>query len=146
MTSYKYRTATCLEESLTAMLCRYPHRPTWTGPLSIVSVPPSERRLRERGIDQAARIADLVRDHWFPEARRTVLLARTRHTAPNAQLDDPRARRGNMAGAFAAVGSVRGSVVLVDDVYTSGATTGECARVLREAGAQHVYIVTLAKG
>jgi predicted amidophosphoribosyltransferase len=58
-----------------------------------------------------------------------------------------RARAANVRGAFRARGDgVAGkSVLLIDDVYTTGATLSECARVLRRAGASRVYVLTVAR-
>ncbi len=54
-------------------------------------------------------------------------------------------RRRNVRGAFSAAGPVRGTVVLVDDVYTTGATTGAAASALRRAGARRVNVISLAR-
>jgi predicted amidophosphoribosyltransferase len=54
-----------------------------------------------------------------------------------------------MASAFAARDSigVNGQrVLLIDDVMTTGATVNECARVLKKAGAEYVYVATVARG
>jgi competence protein ComFC len=55
------------------------------------------------------------------------------------------ARRMNVAGAFASWGAVVGRVLLVDDVFTTGATLSECAGVLRQASAGEVYALTLCR-
>lgn len=113
----------------------------------LVPVPLHRRRERERGFNQAsllalelgARLGLLVKP----------LLKRARRTRPQVEMADHAARRKNMAGAFrvsdheAAAGA---SVVLVDDVATSGATLSEAARVLREAGAYTVWAIVIAKG
>ena len=53
------------------------------------------------------------------------------------------ARRANVAGAYASRGPVAGRILLVDDVFTTGATLSECAGVLRKAGAKEVHALTL---
>jgi len=148
VTNLKYKSAICLRESLQAVLERYKREqplPDWQA-IMITSVPASEKRLRERGVDQATLIADLLKETWYPDAARSDLLKRIKHTLPNAKLEDERARQGNVGGAFAPLGQISGTVILVDDVYTSGATMKECARVLKEAGATDVKLFTIARG
>jgi predicted amidophosphoribosyltransferase len=74
-------------------------------------------------------------------------LQRSRATPPQTQLTEEE-RRKNMRDAFAlrAAGTVAGkSILLVDDVYTSGATVNECSRTLKKHGAKQVYVLTLAR-
>jgi len=52
----------------------------------------------------------------------------------------------NVRGAFSMTGSIRGKVLLIDDILTTGATAGECSRVLTRAGAECVAVLTLASG
>ena len=54
-------------------------------------------------------------------------------------------RRTNVAGAFAPRGPVAGKILLVDDVFTMGATLSECAGVLRKAGASEIHALTLCR-
>jgi competence protein ComFC len=74
-------------------------------------------------------------------------LFRTIDTPPQTQLPEED-RRKNMRGAFALSGknSVNGKcLLLVDDVYTSGATVNECSRVLKRGGAREIFVLTLAR-
>jgi len=110
----------------------------------LVPIPLARERERERGFNQAALVAERVarglgaplRERW---------LARTRATAPQTELDAVE-RRANVRGAFVASTAAAGAdVVLVDDVLTTGATAGECARALRAAGAASVGLLTVAR-
>lgn len=71
----------------------------------------------------------------------TGLLCKTRFTFEQKKLNDPKERRRNIRGSFACDPLVKGlRIVLVDDVFTTGATVYECASVLKRAGAQKVYL------
>lgn len=69
------------------------------------------------------------------------LLLKTRFTGEQKKLKDPVLRRKNIRGSFSADPLVKGlRIVLVDDVFTTGATVYECARVLKQKGAAAVYL------
>lgn len=112
----------------------------------IIPVPLHRRRLRWRGFNQAALLADAVARRLGRPLDITALV-RVRPTPPQTAQDlETRAR--NMRGAFAVRQPARvrdRRVLLVDDVFTTGATVNECARVLLAAGARTVDVFTLAR-
>ena len=111
----------------------------------VLPMPLSMQRLRERGFNQALELAR----HLAPRKTDATLLLRIRDTPsqrPLKRLD----RQRNVAGAFALeplrAQRVRDrSVVLVDDVMTSGASLFAAARILREASAAHITALALAR-
>jgi ComF family protein len=103
----------------------------------MLAVPLSEKRLRERGFNQATEIARVIaKELRVPLA--SGVCERQRHTAP--QMGQPLAqRRANLRNAFRCNTSVKGArIAVVDDVMTSGATLDEIARTLKRAGALRV--------
>lgn len=109
----------------------------------LVPVPAHRKRLRERGYDQAALLADSAAS--FSGHDCFELLERTRDTPHQVGLGQTE-RLANVQDAFAVRGDVSGlHVVLVDDVVTTGATLGACATMLLDAGAIEVWAVTLAR-
>lgn len=112
----------------------------------ILPVPLHPKRLRRRGFNQAQWLAQA----FFPEQRgqlRPDLLLRLRHTAPQTGMSG-KERRRNLKNGFGVTRAelIRGkSILLVDDVYTTGSTVNECARVLLRAGAATVEVLTLAR-
>lgn len=112
----------------------------------VLPVPLHPKRLRWRGFNQALLLAREVGRRWKVPVDPFVLL-RVRETQPQTQLAETE-RRKNVRGAFSvAAGKTveRKTVLLIDDVYTSGATVNECSRTLRRAGAGEVYVLTLAR-
>jgi ComF family protein len=109
----------------------------------LAPVPLHPKRIKNRGFNQSLLLAQA-----FPG---TVLareaLIRTRHTAPQVGLN-PKERQDNVKGALSVTDPARvkgKSVLLIDDLYTTGSTVKECARVLRKAGARRVEVLTVAR-
>ena len=113
---------------------------------AFVPVPLHAARFRERDFNQAALLAELL----ARRAHKPVLhaLRRVRYTTTQTRLDR-QARMENLRDAFRVLqtSAVQNRhLILVDDVFTTGSTVDECARILRAAGAASVRVVTVARG
>lgn len=108
----------------------------------VTFVPPDAERQLRRGGHPAPLLARSVAARW--EIGVAPLLRRTRPATRQRELTEA-ARRRNLAGVFDATGVIPRRVVLVDDIYTTGATAHAAASALRRAGARHVAVVTFAR-
>ncbi len=121
--------------------------------LVVVAVPLFPAKERQRGYNQSVLLADaaiaLLKKSGCGLKLTTVhgALRRTRDTESQFSLT-PKERRKNLQGAFAVAKNaaiVGREVLLIDDIYTTGATARECARVLRRAGAAKVWVATVTR-
>ncbi len=122
----------------------------------LVPIPLAPKRLRERGYNQSEALAAALGRRWrLPVARN--LLTRVRETATQTALT-PETRLANVAGAFAmsnvqrsmindrsTLDTEHSTMVIVDDVFTTGATLAEAARALEQAGARTIFGITFGR-
>ncbi|MEM6529967.1 MAG: phosphoribosyltransferase family protein, partial [Chloroflexota bacterium] len=137
----KYEDARLLAYPLAWRVARRVEQLNWPVD-SVAAVPLHTHRLRERGYNQSKdltiEIAELLGLPDYSE-----FIVRDHYSRPQVGLSR-RERRQNVAGAFSATPSVRGRhVLLIDDVFTTGATLGACAQALLLNGAGAVYGMTV---
>jgi len=135
----KYRGYTPVVERLAAPLLAESVGGGYDG---IVPVPLHRARLRKRGFNQAALLARALAGRINSPVSDTLQVVRS--TRDQVELSAAERRR-NVAGAFSAGTRMRGKLLLVDDVFTTGATTSACAAALLRAGAAEVHAVTLCR-
>ncbi|MDP1689249.1 MAG: ComF family protein [bacterium] len=116
----------------------------------IVPIPLSSRRLRERGYNQAELITKEFL-MYFPDYSQNLqnnIIKRIVNSDPQTSMGSRELRKDNIIGAFSVMNSsaIQGKrILLIDDVYTTGATSQEVAKVLKESGARRVIILTVAR-
>jgi len=149
VTQFKYSQALWLEQLLVDLLasCVETHYSDTIHDV-ICPVPLHPLKRRERGFNQALLLAKALAGRRELPVSTSRFLIRTRMTPSQTRLT-ARQRLTNVMGAFEADPAGRWAgkkVLLVDDVMTTGATVSACAKALRDAGAEVVDVVTVARG
>jgi ComF family protein len=115
----------------------------------LIPVPLHKKRLKKRGFNQSVWIAHALKKGMGDSVEVSEALIRVRDTPTQTKLNRSQ-RKKNVKNAFAlkAKNSLEHSnkIVLIDDVYTTGATLDACAKVLIDGGFQNVYVATLGHG
>lgn len=149
ITKIKYKWVYDIEKILVDVLVDALWKFDLPGDLILVPVPLHAKRKRWRGFNQAEILAkDLAKRFSQPYE---AVLGRNRETKTQVGLKRDE-RRENVKGAFSLDSLIDGRKIggkdflLVDDVYTSGATMAECCRVLKRAGAREVWGMAVALG
>lgn len=133
-----------------AMDCRYRKTVLRLQADALIPVPIHPSRRRTRGYNQAEELASRLSGRWNIPVD-TGLLIRRKKTAPQRELN-PAERMKNLREAFAIdteyakTTGIPETVILLDDIYTTGSTAEACTRVLRQAGVKRVYVMVICIG
>ena len=116
----------------------------------LIPVPLHKKRLRWRGFNQAELLANEInRDSNIPVVGNALI--RHRHALPQAKINDASARKENIRNSFAInpdfrVNLKNKTVILIDDICTTGATLAECARALKPLQPKQIWALVFANG
>lgn len=145
---FKYRKWSKLQKPLGEILLQY------LGPLNlpienfiIIPIPLFKDREKERGFNQAMLLSQKIADHYQLNLINSVL-KRIKNTKTQADLKDLEERKQNVENCFTVKNPelIKGkNIILIDDVYTSGATMNEAAQTLRLAGARKIIALVVAR-
>jgi ComF family protein len=151
---YKYNFVSGLAQPLSQLLIKQlnlkKHQFLINAKTIFVSVPLHQRRLRWRGFNQSELLCQNLGKHFHLPFYNDILI-RQKNTLPQAKISDANQRQNNIKNAFQinpgnAVDLKNKTIILVDDISTTGATLSECAKALKSAGAKNIYGLVLAHG
>lgn len=144
--SYKYYNKTYFYKLFGTLLVNFMRNTDYTDFDCIVSVPLHSSKMRKRGYNQSELVAKYISSSLsipYVDA-----LKRTKKTLKQSE-QSKEERRKNLKDAFAvknsAVKIINSTVLLVDDIYTTGSTVDECSKALVNYGAEKVYVITIAR-
>lgn len=144
----KYRGVREISEILARFITTYVKemRITLPGKTILVPIPLHRKRLRERGFNQAEIIAKSLGESLSIPLQSNIL-KRAKYAPPQTTMKTRKERKENAKDLYAVAAPVPdgATIILVDDVSTTGATLEEAARVLKEAGAAQVWAFTAAR-
>lgn len=147
--AFKYRRAVAVWEEFSLLIDpeKLLRPKNWKGIKFIQPIPLNIKKINDRGFNQAEIIADYF--NCFLKLKKVNWLVRKKETKPQAQIMTKQKRRKNIKGAFL-IGNEKppknASVVLVDDLLTTGDTAKEATRILKRNGVARVFVLTLARG
>lgn len=146
ISSFKYHGQTTCLKSFEAIKQQHSALIELQQPDLIIPVPLHRKRLQQRGFNQALLLART----FYPDQHHLInfrVLERHRYTEPQTSFSG-KLRRQNLKNSFRVKDrkTVEGKrVLLIDDVFTTGTTVNECAKVLKKAGSKEVLVLTLAR-
>lgn len=148
---YKYRFIADLSLPLGQLLTKAFVFSSLSLPDLILPVPLHKRRLRWRGFNQAIKLAEFISQNALPLDEIPLaqnVLVREKYTQPQMKIRSWRERKQNMLDAFAVKNKTQiqnKTILLIDDVATTGATLFACAEALKKNGAREVFALVLAR-
>lgn len=151
--NFKYRFIGDISEPLAKLICRALIRNDVALPDFIIPVPLHPKRLRWRGFNQSLSLASRLSEKLSPLMEIEILdiLKRQKYNQPQMQIKNYQQRLKNMQNIFALLPDANPdliknkSILIVDDIATTGATLEECAKVLKSAGAKKVFAAVVAR-
>ncbi len=145
----KYHSGFYVLKDVATLIQQAPHFQNYIENAVLIPVPLHPTKLRDRGYNQSEKIAEMLAKASNGRSSVQNLLIRSQFTQTQTRLNREQRHR-NVKNAFAlmpdSVVIPDQSYILVDDVFTTGSTLNACARVLHEAGASRIKVVTLGHG
>lgn len=148
---FKYRFISDLHVTLGNLMIQSMQKTELPLPDLIIPVPLHQKRLRWRGFNQSELLAKHISENLLPNAileLSTTKLIRHRHTPSQKEISNYQARLQNIKDAFSVLSAdevKNKTILLVDDVSTTGSTIFECAKTLKKAGAGQIFAVVIAR-
>ncbi|EKD58508.1 MAG: amidophosphoribosyltransferase family protein [uncultured bacterium] len=148
---FKYRFLPDLSVVLGSLITKCIRETELPIPDMIIPIPLHPRRMRWRGFNQSALLAQQVSENLLTLSEIPLVenvLIRKRYTSSQMEIKDYHNRQKNLIGAFSLSDKsiVENKIIfLIDDVATTGSTVFECAKVLKAAGARQVYCAVIAR-
>jgi ComF family protein len=148
VSAYKYKNKPYIGRDLISIVFKFLREKILAlSPELIVPIPLHIKRLKERGYDQSYILSEGVgRELNIPVSYGNLI--RTRYTVPQVELSGNE-RLKNVKGAFSIKDKLEiegnKAILLIDDVFTTGATIKECVKVIRGAGVDKIYVLTVAR-